>query len=398
MTLRKKLLFLIPLFLTVLIVPLSLYKSGRPIGELIADVAEKTRLETTIPRLDYLFTQFRVIVTYLRLLVFPVNQNLDYDYPIYHSFFAPPVFLSFLLLLALLGFAVWLWRKASMTWDQGPGTWKSDSNSSTHPFSNIQVSGLSDPFGGSRSPVPEFRLAAFGILWFFITLSVESSVIPIADVIFEHRLYLPSVGAFIALAAAALFLCRFVSPRKVAFAAGIIVLFLTAATFARNRDTARKSPQKARVRYNLALALMNREQFREAFSEAEAAARLDPAAPKPHNLLGMLYYKQDIFDRAITELAESARLDPAFAEPRTNLGDVYRRKGLPEQALEQYFASLRLNPTDPEVYNKIGIAYGETGRMDQAAPFFQSALSLAPGNASYEFNLRRAEQLAQPAH
>ena len=37
-------------------------------------------------------------------------------------------------------------------------------------------------------------MAAFGIFWIFITLSVESSVIPIADVIFEHRMYLPMAG------------------------------------------------------------------------------------------------------------------------------------------------------------------------------------------------------------
>jgi len=38
---------------------------------------------------EYLITQLRVIVTYLRLLVFPMNQNLDYDYPLFDSFFAP---------------------------------------------------------------------------------------------------------------------------------------------------------------------------------------------------------------------------------------------------------------------------------------------------------------------
>jgi len=48
------------------------------------------------------------------------------------------------------------------------------------------------------------RLIAFGIIWFFLALSVESSFIPIEDVIFEHRLYLPSIGTFIAFTAASL--------------------------------------------------------------------------------------------------------------------------------------------------------------------------------------------------
>jgi hypothetical protein len=34
---------------------------------------------------EYLLTQFSVILTYIRLFIMPVNQNLDYDYPISHS-------------------------------------------------------------------------------------------------------------------------------------------------------------------------------------------------------------------------------------------------------------------------------------------------------------------------
>ena len=34
---------------------------------------------------QYLLTQFSVILTYIRLFIVPVNQNLDYDYPISHS-------------------------------------------------------------------------------------------------------------------------------------------------------------------------------------------------------------------------------------------------------------------------------------------------------------------------
>ena len=46
--------------------------------------------------------------------------------------------------------------------------------------------------------VPAARLDSFGTFWIFLSLSVGSSVIPIADVIFEHRVYLPSAGFFIA--------------------------------------------------------------------------------------------------------------------------------------------------------------------------------------------------------
>jgi len=80
---RKQWIALIPFLLTLLIIPLS--HPGK-IGELEAGFAKGT---TEISRLDYLFTQFRVILTYVRLLVLPIHQNVDYDYPISHSLLEP---------------------------------------------------------------------------------------------------------------------------------------------------------------------------------------------------------------------------------------------------------------------------------------------------------------------
>ena len=87
--------YLLPLLLTMLIIPLSLIGTDKPIGDAIGELREASQETEEIPRWSYLFTQFRVIVTYIRLLFFPINQNLDYDYPIYHLFSNPQVFLSF---------------------------------------------------------------------------------------------------------------------------------------------------------------------------------------------------------------------------------------------------------------------------------------------------------------
>src|SRR5262249_10497564 len=98
----------------------------------------------------YLLTETRVLVRYVRLIFLPIGLNLDYDFRPSSSVFDPAVLASIVFLLALLSLAWWLRR---------------------------------------RQPV-----LAFSILWFFVTLSPTSSVVPIADVIFEHRLYLPLAG------------------------------------------------------------------------------------------------------------------------------------------------------------------------------------------------------------
>lgn len=124
---------------------------------------------------EYLFTQFNVLVYYITLLIAPVNQNLDYDFPVSQGLFEvpvvtqgtvlniplPPPIVSLIIILAIIGFALYfLTNRASRITNHG-------------------------------------RLIAFFILWFFIILSPTSSFVPIIDVIFEHRLYLASAGYFL---------------------------------------------------------------------------------------------------------------------------------------------------------------------------------------------------------
>ena len=86
---KKRLLYTAPLFLTMLIIPLSLLEVDKINADLIGNISESTRVGTNISRWDYLLTQFVVIVTYLRLIFFPINQILDYDFPIYNTFLTP---------------------------------------------------------------------------------------------------------------------------------------------------------------------------------------------------------------------------------------------------------------------------------------------------------------------
>ncbi len=191
-----------------LIVPLTIMGAGSTPGEIISQVKDPVSLGYITPTpADYLFTQFRVIVTYLRLLFWPSGQNLLYDYPIYQSFFAPPVLLSFLFLAALFGAAVYLIYRSRQSCT---GLIGSSAVSLRSDAAMQEDTPLNPPLprgedkGGCYphySPIHYSRLIGFGILWFFITLSVESSIIPIPMVIDEYRVYLPSVGFFLALVA-----------------------------------------------------------------------------------------------------------------------------------------------------------------------------------------------------
>lgn len=154
---QRELLCVIPFVAVALIVPFYMLGGGVSISAI-----QKATTETeTISRTTYLLTEFRVLVTYLRLLVLPVNQNLDYDYALATGFFEPRIFFSFLLL---------------------------------------SVIGIAGILAYRRN-----RILTFCVFWFYIALSVESTIIPIRDVIYEHRLYLPMVAYALLLPCAVLF-------------------------------------------------------------------------------------------------------------------------------------------------------------------------------------------------
>ena len=65
----------------------------------------------TLQAWRYFLTQFRVLVRYIRLLVFPTGLNLDYDFPLSASLLEPRTFLSVLAILTLV-LVGWRWRRS----------------------------------------------------------------------------------------------------------------------------------------------------------------------------------------------------------------------------------------------------------------------------------------------
>jgi tetratricopeptide (TPR) repeat protein len=362
----RRMLWLFPLFLTMLIIPLTLIDTDRPPGELIGDVGEATKVETEMSRLAYLFTELKVITTYVRLLFLPVNQNLDYDYPLYVSLFEPPVLLSFLFLLGIFGLGVFLYYR-------------------------------------SRITHYALRLCAFGIFWFFLTLSVESSVIPILDVIFEHRVYLPSAGAFLALGTGAFLLMEKLG-RKAARNAAVSLLvaaplLLSAATYERNtvwkseislwEDVVRKSPRKVRGHYNLGLSFMSMGLTNKAIEQYQIAFRLKPDFAMAYASLGTAYYSKGLTDKAIEQYTIALRLRPDFAMAHYNLGTAYGSKGLADKAIEHFQSALRFKPDYANAHYNLGLIYFKKGLLDRARAEFEAVLKLNPLDREAKQQLER---------
>ena len=369
----KRILYLIPLLLTLFIIPLSLIGTDKPVGDMIGELREAAQETEEISRGVYLLTQFKVIVTYIRLLFLPINQNLDYDYPLSHSLFEPQTFASFLFLSAIFAFTVYLFIRSRKT-DNRHGL-----------------------------------LISFGILWFFITLSVESSIIPIRDVIFEHRLYLPSIGAVIAFSAAVFYGVSYTKKNlviKTSLLLTTCVLLLVTAfplgvtAYKRNfvwkdevtlwEDVVRKSPNKARGYNNLGGIYYTRQRINEAQTEYELALRLNPDYAEAHYNFGVLYEGQGRVNDAIRLYKEALRLKPNYIKAHNNLGVVYYKTGQIDEAIKEYLIVLRLKPSYVITLNNLGLAYSRKGRLDEAIREYETALNFQPDYAEAYYNLGNA--------
>jgi tetratricopeptide (TPR) repeat protein len=320
-------------------------------------------LRAVHPMYYYIITQFCVIVTYVRLIFFPVGQNLDYDYPAYSSFFEPSVFLSFLFLLAIFGLGIYLFRR-------------------------------------SRVANKSSLLIAFGIFWFFITLSVESSVLPITDVIFEHRVYLPSVGAFMALATGTLVLLDKFAERKSRTAVSIflvIIISLSSMAYMRNgvwnskislwEDVVKKSPNKPRGHINLGTAYGDEDMADKAIEHFMIALNHDPGYTDAHNNIAAVYGDIGMTDKAIEHLNTVLELEPSYAEAYNNLGTAYLTKGTTDIAIDYYRDAIRIKPNYAKAYNNLGLAYVTKGLIDKAIQQYRTAIRLRPDAPEAHNNL-----------
>lgn len=380
-TVRRRLLYLLPLLATLPIIPMGTlaaitHTGGQSANGILANVGEQLRANTNITRLDYLFTQFRVIVTYLRLLVLPINQNLVYAYPVYHTFFTPPVYLSFSLLAGIFVLAVYLFFASRLS------------------------------LSPSRRPAAPFlRLIAFGILWFFLTLSVESSIIPIQDVIMEHRLYLPSIGAAIVFSAAFFLLMARLSAKQAGVAiliGGVIIVSLSVATYRRNKvwhselslweDVVSKSPQKPKALNSLGSALNDAGKPWQAIPFLQKAVDLTYNYATAYYNLGRSYILIGQGGRAIPFLRKAISIKPDLTGAYCDLGAALIADKRDAEAIAFLEKNLFRLKDDAAAHFNLGAAYFDTGQLLQARRQLAILKRLDQGFASRLANLMGVRQ------
>ena len=294
----------------------------------------------TISSVDYLLTQLSVIPKYIQLLILPINQNLDYDYPLANSFFEFSTIVGCLIILALLSLAIYLVNKN--------------------------------------------RIVSFGILFFFLAVSIESSIIPIADLIFEHRTYLPSFGFFILLSSLLLTLPSLQKKQLGIGILSIVVLINSVLAYNRNKiwendellwtDVISKSPNKVRPYNSRGSYYWLNEQNEEAIKDYSKAIALHPDYLEAYFNRAQVYYKQKRWAEAINDYKELIRLDSNNVDWYLTQANMYQTLKNSAAALIDYNKILQLDPKNSATYYNRGVLYQDMQQNDNAIADYTNAI------------------------
>ena len=350
--LKRQLKFIILIFFVFGLISL-LYLGPDPLEKLssIKDFANK---EFTLS--ERTMTQFRVVIHYISLIFFPhpSRLNLDYDFALSNSLISPMTTLpSVVVIVGLVGLALYLVKRQ--------------------------------------------RLISFCLLWFFGNLVIESSVIPLA-IIFEHRLYLPSM-LFCLIPVILIFRYVKINWLRIGALCAVAIVF-SAWTYQRNQvwqndltiwsDCVKKSPHKARPHLNLGLAISKRGNILGAEKQYRQAVRLDPNYDLAHFNLASVLQKQGQNAEAVKHFTAAIQIRPAYVEAHNNLGMVFLNQGKTNDAIQQIQQALQYNPNHAKAHNNLGIVLEKQGNINEAIDHFRLALEVSPDLAEAQLNLAAA--------
>ncbi len=139
-----------------------------------------------------------------------------------------------------------------------------------------------------------------------------------------------------------------------------------------------KTPNDARLYYNLALAL---EKLGDRSGEQKAlewSLQLDPRLAIAHNQLGWLDSEEGRPAEAELQLKLALSLDAKCYEAQTNLGTLYGKEGKYKEAESLLREVAESNPRDVRPAMNLALILAGEGRFDEAAEVAQQAHWVAP--------------------
>ncbi|MBF0595170.1 MAG: tetratricopeptide repeat protein, partial [Candidatus Omnitrophica bacterium] len=301
-------------------------------------------------------TFLRGVLTYLRLIVLPLDLYFDRARPVFMTFKNPELLMTLAVYAVMLGVF----------------------------FRYVR-----------RLPL----LAIFCVLWFWVELFPVSQIItsigtyPGAIALGEHFMYLACIPVFILLVTGAIKLaerCDF-SSRISALAAGGFMVFLYLTLIQQNiyagneflvlKDSLKNDPKNCRVEYALAKVYVKAGDVDQALVHFQKAADLYPCNPNYQIALGKAWMDKGDYLKAV-------RVFEAMPS-RKDINAIVdgNKKASYEHLAAEYEAKRRTSPRDPEVLFALGVFYGRLSRNAEAYESFAAVWSVDSTRFDALFNM-----------
>lgn len=284
---------------------------------------------------QFFISQFKVILHYFAIFIWPFSLCVDYDWKLVQDFGDIDCFLPFIGVLAIIGLTFYLFKKNKTS------------------------------------------LTSFGLLWFLICLAPRASIVPSSEIMADYKTYLASVGLIFLLASLLVYLVLKIKNYLISknynlsentnfILINIFIALLAFGTLQRNyvwssgenfwEDIIKKAPTKARAYNNLGNELVKQSKFKEAATCFKHAILLEGRT---------------------------------YADPHVNLGNCYTIMGKLDLAVESYRKTLVVNKYQPDAYNSLGLVLMQQEKYQPAISAFQACLSIVPHYGKALINLAR---------
>jgi protein O-mannosyl-transferase len=321
------------------------------------------------PHLRFFMNELRVILTYLRLILVPTGLNVDRDVRSIVNLADWRILGSGAGILAILASSWFIFRRGR----------------------------------GNLHAAMVFVFTA----WFFLVIFVSSGLVPLPDLMAEHRTYLPSVGAIVVLVCGLDYLRTW--PRAGRFRRRVIpavaalwVCVLSGAAFLRHEawksrralweDTLAKSPGSIRAMVNLGTC-HGEEGRPEAAAECfRQAIATEPRHSVATENLATIYIGQREYEKANQVCREGLSRGIDTFRIRHNLGLALCNTGRLDEGISELERSLMQNQTFCPTLVALGQASYQAKRPDRAIDFLRKAVALVPGNREVQKMVAQLEQ------
>jgi len=309
-------------------------------------------------------TAIYILGLYLKLLFFPHPLSCDYSYnaiPLVTSLGDPRFVVPLLAHMALVGIAIWQFRRKS--------------------------------------------LISYGIIFYFVTLSIGSNiVVTIGTNMAERLLFTPSVGFAIVVGAVLVQVFKF--PSTAVFPGwmkmlrqgtgmfallGVVLLLFSVKTMSRNRDWRNVStlfrqdvktvPNSAHMQLYYAGMITNVDSLAEknavernktlleAIQHLQKAVEIYEPFPDAHNQLGKAFKELNNFPEAEKHYKRSIELAGSNATYHNNLATVYFSTGQYQEAEKAFRQAIELNKEEgcySDALSNLGSVYGTYGEISRS--------------------------------